>query len=257
MPDLGGRVALVTGASSGIGAATARELARRGARVALFARRKDRLESVAGEIRRAGGEGLVVAGDVTEPATVRAAVGGALQAWGRVDLLVNNAGVGFAAPFEAVTAEELRRLMEVNLVGVLTATQAVLPVMRRQGRGHVINVASIAGRRGAPFRSAYNATKFALVGLSEALRLELRGSGIHVSLVHPILTESEFHRAEVRKVETRRVGPVQSAERVARAIARCARRPRPEVYPYPPARILAVLSVLAPGVTDWLIARFR
>lgn len=256
MPELAGKVALVTGASSGIGEATARELARQWARVALIARRADRLEAVADGIRREGGQVMVCPGDVTDPAAVTESVARVLGEWKRVDLLVNNAGRGMVAPFEAVTAQELRDLLEVNLVAVLTATQAVLPVMLGQASGHIINVSSVAGRRGAPRRSAYNATKFALVGLSEALRLELRGTGIHVSVVYPIFTETEFDQAALRKAEPTRHGPVQSAAQVARAIVRCARRPRPEVYPYPPARILSVLSVLAPGFVDWLLARF-
>ena len=146
-----------------------------------------------------------------------------------MDVLVNNAGRGIVAPVEAVTAQELRDLLEVNLVGVLTATQAALPVMRRQRSGHIINVSSVAGRRATALSSAYNATKFALVGLSEALRQGLRGTGIQVSIVYPIDTESEFHHVKLKKTEQPRYGPIQSAATVARAIVRCARRPRPEV----------------------------
>jgi NADP-dependent 3-hydroxy acid dehydrogenase YdfG len=190
MPELAGRVALVTGASSGIGEATAREFARQWARVALFARREDRLEAVADGIRREGGQVMVCAGDVTDPGSVQAAVQSVLAQWKRVDLLVNNAGRGLAAPFEAVTVQEFRDLVEVNLVGVLTATQAVLPTMLKQNAGHIFNISSVVGRRGLPFRSAYSATKFGLVGLTECLRQELQGTGVHVSLVYPIFTTS-------------------------------------------------------------------
>lgn len=255
MPELAGRVALVTGASSGIGEATAREFARQWARVALFARREDRLEAVADGIRREGGQVMVCAGDVTDPGSVQAAVQSVLAQWKRVDLLVNNAGRGLAAPFEAVTVQEFRDLVEVNLVGVLTATQAVLPTMLKQNAGHIFNISSVVGRRGLPFRSAYSATKFGLVGLTECLRQELQGTGVHVSLVYPIFTTTEFHHVEVKKVEPRRFGPVQSAEQVAKAVVRCARHPRPEVYPYPPARILAVLSALSPSLVDWMMTR--
>lgn len=255
MPELAGRVALVTGASSGIGEATAREFAKEWARVALFARREDRLEAVADGIRREGGQAMICTGDVTDPGSVQAAVQNVLAQWKRVDLLVNNAGRGLAAPFEAVTAQEFRDLVEVNLIGVLTATQAVLPTMLKQNAGHIFNISSVAGRRGIPFRSAYSATKFGLVGLTECLRQELQGTGVHVSLVYPIFTTTEFHDVEVKKVEPRRFGPVQSAEQVAKAVVRCARHPRPEVYPYPPARILAVLSALSPGLVDWMLTR--
>jgi short-subunit dehydrogenase len=248
--DPRGRVALVTGASAGIGAATARVFADAGMRVALCARRKDRLEALAAELAARGGEATVHAVDVTDPLAVRAMVDEVVARWRRLDVLVNNAGRGFAATLEQTTAEELRALMELNVVAVLGATQAALPVMRGQGSGHIINLSSVVGRRGVPYRAAYSATKFALGGLSEALRVELTGTGIAVTLVYPIRTVTEFHEVEVQKVPWRPMGPGQSAERVARSILRCVRRPRPEVYPYWPVRILAVLSVIAPGLVD-------
>jgi short-subunit dehydrogenase len=249
--DPRGRVALVTGASSGIGAATARAFAGAGLRVALCARRKDRLEQLAAELTARGSEATVHAVDVTDALAVRAMVDEVAARWGRLDVLVNNAGRGFSATLEQTTTEELRALMELNVVAVLGATQAALPIMRRQGSGHVINISSIVGRRAVPYRAAYSATKFALGALSEALRVELTGTGIAVTLVYPIRTDgTEFHEAEVQKVRWRPMGPVQSAERVARAILSCVRRPRLEVYPYWPLRILAVMSVIAPGLVD-------
>ena len=251
MADPRGRVALVTGASSGIGAATARAFAGAGLRVGLCARRKDRLEQLAAELTARGSEVTVHAVDVTDALAVRAIVDAVAARWGRLDVLVNHAGRGFSATLEQTSAEELRALMELNVVAVLGATQAALPIMRRQGSGHIINVSSIVGRRAVPYRAAYSATKFALGALSEALRVELTGTGIAVTIVYPIRTaETEFHEAEVRKVPWRPMGPVQSAERVARAILSCVRRPRPEVYPYWPVRILAVMSVVAPGLVD-------
>jgi short-subunit dehydrogenase len=248
--DLTGRVAIVTGASSGIGEATARLMARAGMRVAVCARRKDRLECLAGELRAAGGQVSVHPLDVTDATAVRWMVDEVAQRWGRIDVLLNNAGRGLAATFEQTTADDLRALLELNVVAVFNATQAVLPVMRRQGRGHIINVSSVVGRRGVPYRAAYSATKFALGGLSETLRVELTGTGIAVSLVYPISTRTEFHQTEPQKIPWQRVGPMQSAERVARAIMSCVRRPRPEVYPYWPARILTALSVVAPRLVD-------
>jgi short-subunit dehydrogenase len=248
--DPRGRVALVTGASAGIGAATAQAFAAAGLRVALCARRKDRLEQLAAGIAARGGEASAHGVDVTDGPAVRAVVDEVATRWGRIDVLVNNAGRGLAATLEQTTAEELRALMELNVVAVLGATQAALPLMRRQGTGHIINVSSIVGRRAVPYRAAYSATKFALGGLSEALRVELTGSGIVVTLVYPISTETEFHETEAQKVPWRRMGPQQSAERVARSILACVRRPRPEVYPYWPSRILTVLSVVAPGLVD-------
>ena len=247
--------ALVTGASSGIGAATARALAREGYRVAVVARRRDRLEAIAEAIRRGGGAALDCPADVTDPGAVRAVVAQILERWGHIDVLVNNAGRGLAATLETTTEAELRALLELNLVSVLSMTRAVLPGMLARRSGHIVKVGSIVGRRGLPLRSAYAATKFGLTGLTESLRQEVRRHGIHVSLVQPIYTATEFHAVEIRRGESVRGGPVQSAETVARAIVRCVRRPRPEVYPFPPAKMLAVLSVLAPRFVDWLIRR--
>lgn len=250
MAELAGRVGIVTGASAGIGEATARAMAAAGMRVALCARRKDRLERLAADLRAAGAEVAVQVLDVTDAAAVRDMVGAIAARWGRLDVLLNNAGRGIAATLEDTSPQEFRDLIELNVMAVLTATQVALPLMRRQGSGHIINVSSIVGRRGMPYRAAYAATKFALGGLSEALRVELRGTGIAVSLVYPIQTATEFHHVQTQKVPWHPVGPVQSADRVARAILRCIRRPRPEVYPYWPSRLLAVLSVIAPGLVD-------
>jgi short-subunit dehydrogenase len=249
------RVALVTGASSGIGAATARALAADGYRVALVARRQERLDALAQDIRGGGGQALSCPADVTDGDAARAAVARTLEAWGGVDVLVNNAGRGFAAPLEATTERELRELLELNLVSVLTLTRAVLPGMIARRSGHVVNVGSIVGRRALPRRAAYAATKFALTGLTEALRQEVRSRGIFVSLVLPIYTTTEFQAVEVRRTQPPRGGPVQSADTVAQAIVRCLRRPRPEVYPFAPAKVLSVLGVVAPGFTDWIVRR--
>jgi short-subunit dehydrogenase len=256
--ELRGKAVLVTGASGGIGAATAREFARAGARVGLLARRRDRLETLAREIAAAGGEALVLPADVSDPDAVERAVAHFLAQWGGVDVLVNNAGVGLTAPVETTTLDEFKQIYAVNVLGTVAATHAVLPAMKRAGRGHIINVSSIVGRRAPPWSAAYSMTKFAQVAFSESLRVELRSHGISVSLVYPIQTATEFLEARLRK-EPRDLpaGPVQSAEHVARAIVRCARRPRPEVYPFWPARILAFLAVTAPGLVDLIVGRFR
>ena len=247
---LAGRIAIVTGASAGIGEATARQLAVSGMRVAICARRRDRVEHLASTLRAAEGEALAYGLDVTDAAAVRAMVDDVGARWGGIDVLVNNAGRGLSTTVEDTKPEEFRELLELNVMAVFTGTQAVLPWMRRAGRGHIINVSSIVGRRGVPFRGAYSATKFALGGLSEALRVELMGSGIHVSLVYPIGTATEFHEVESRRAGRGRQGPIQSSEHVARTILRCIRRPRPEVYPFRPSWLFAVASVLAPRLVD-------
>ncbi|HZS33262.1 MAG TPA: SDR family oxidoreductase [Methylomirabilota bacterium] len=253
---LAGRVAVVTGASSGIGAATAVACGGAGMRVVLAARRRDRLEAVAERVRAAGGEGRVVPTDVTDAAAVRALVDGTVAAWGRLDVLVNNAGIGLLAPVEATTVADYERLMRVNFLGAVHGIVAALPHLRRQGGGHIVNVASVVGKRASPFRAAYVASKAALIGLSEALRMELAGAGIHVTCVCPIGTATEFPAVEENRLgRPGRGGPVQSAERVARAIVGALRRPRAEVHPYPPARLLFLANELAPGLVDRLLMR--
>jgi short-subunit dehydrogenase len=254
--DLVGRVVVVTGASSGIGAATAVLCGRAGMRVALAARRADRLASVAEAIRVAGGEARVVPTDVADEAAVHALIDSTAAAWGRLDVLVANAGTGILATVEQTTAAEFDRLMCVNYLGVVYGVLAALPHFRRQGSGHVVTVASVVGKRASPFRAAYVASKFAVVGFSEALRMELAGSGIDVTCVCPIGTATEFHDVEANRLGVPgRGGPIQSAEHVARGIVRALRRPRAEVHPYPPARLLFLANALAPALVDRLLMR--
>jgi short-subunit dehydrogenase len=252
--DLRGAVVVVTGASSGIGAATAVACGRAGMRVTVAARRTDRLARVADAVRAAGGEARAVPTDVTDEAAVRALVDGTVAAWGRLDVLVNNAGAGILAPVGETTAAEFEAMMRVNFFGAVHGVLAALPHMRRQGRGHLVNVASVVGKRASPFRAAYVSAKFALVGLSEALRMELRGEGIDVTCVCPIGTATEFAEVETNRLgRPGRGGPVQSAEHVAGRIVAALRRPRPEVHPYAPARALFLLNDLAPGLVDRLL----
>lgn len=247
-------VVIVTGASSGIGAATAVACGREGMRVTLAARRKDRLERVADAVRAAGGEARAVPTDVTDEAAVRALVDGTVAACGRLDVLINNAGAGLLATVAQTSAAEFEALMRLNFLGAVYGVLAALPYMRRRGAGHIVNVASVVGKRASPFRAAYVASKFALVGFSEALRIELRGEGIHVTCVCPIGTATEFHEVETNRLGVSgRGGPIQSAEHVARRIVRALRRPRAEVHPYPPARLLFLANDVAPGLVDRLL----
>ncbi len=151
-----------------------------------------------------------------------------MRRFGRLDVLVNNAGAGLFAPVEDTTDDDLARILDLNVKGTLHGIQAALPVMRRQGAGHIINVASTAGRRGSPYVGAYCASKFAVVGLTESLRVELRGSGIDVTLVCPGATRTEFFDVARRRTPRHGglVGPVESAEDVAARIVDVVRRPR-------------------------------
>lgn len=249
---------LVTGASSGIGRMTALAMAQAGARLALVARRTDRLVEVVAEIRARGGVAEAFPCDVAVPGAMETAVRGCIDLYGRLDVLVNNAGVGFFATVEQTTVEDLDQILAVNLKGTFHGIHAALPVMRRQGAGHIINVASTAGRRGSPYVGAYCASKFAVVGLTESLRVELLGSGIRVSLVCPGATRTEFFDVARRRTQHHRglVGPVESAERVAARIVKLVRRPRAEVIAQPIRRkVFLVLNLIAPGLVDRLVAR--
>jgi short-subunit dehydrogenase len=152
----------------------------------------------------------------------------------------------------------MRELMEVNYFGTYHAMRAALPLFRQQRRGHTIVISSIVGQRGVPFMGPYCATKFAQVGLAECLRAEVRGSGLHVTVVYPISTETEFFATMMRRsgFATRARGPRQSAEQVADAVAAAIRHPVPEVYPHRIAKGLAVLNAIAPGFCDWLTKRW-
>ncbi|MEU6291434.1 SDR family oxidoreductase [Streptomyces sp. NPDC046988] len=185
------KVVLITGASSGIGEAAAHRLAADGHRVFLGARRTDRLEELAGRITAEGGTAAFRRLDVTDAADVRAFVSAAAERWGRVDVLVNNAGVMPLSPLAALRVDEWDRMIDVNVRGVLHGVAAALPVMRRQGGGHVVNIASVGAYEVVPTAAVYCATKFAVRALSEGLRQESDGS-IRVSVVSPGVTESEL-----------------------------------------------------------------
>ncbi|HTZ64818.1 MAG TPA: SDR family NAD(P)-dependent oxidoreductase [Solirubrobacteraceae bacterium] len=198
--DLSGQVVAITGASSGIGEATALACARAGAAVALTARRTDRIENLAERIAGDGGRALAVTADVGEEDQARAFVQRAHDELGRLDVLVNNAGVMLLGPIENAPTEEWRRMIHVNLFGVLYCTHAALPLMRRQGAGHIVNVSSVAGRVARLGSGVYNLTKWGVGAFSESLRQEMVPLGVRVTLIEPgaVATELPGHnRPEV------------------------------------------------------------
>jgi len=253
-----GRVVAITGASAGIGRATARRLALDGASLVLCARRRDRLDEVAAEVAAAGGQALPIVADVTREADMEALVAGALARFGRLDVMMCNAGFGVYGTIETVSPGQMRRLLDVNYMGTYLAARAAMPVFRRQASGHLVVISSIVGKRGVPYTGPYSATKFAQVGLAECLRAEVEGSGIHVSVVFPISTETEFFEVMTRESRHATVakGPRQSAEQVADAIARALDRPVPEIYPHRLSRGLAILNAIAPGFCDRIVKRW-
>jgi NADP-dependent 3-hydroxy acid dehydrogenase YdfG len=250
--ELRGAVVAITGASAGIGRACAIAFAREGSRLALTARRVERLQDVAAALP--GSEVLVQAADVADAGQVRAFVDATVARFGRLDVLVNNAGFGVRGSVEETPDEDYRRLMEANFYGTVYGCRAAVPVMRRQGAGVIINISSIVGHRSLPGGGAYGATKAAQVSLTESLRVELRGTGVHACSVHPVGTTTEFGEVALRESAGRTggaVGPQQTAEQVAEAIVRCARKPRPEVYPLYWSRGLVALNAIAPGLVDY------
>lgn len=256
--NLEGSVVIVTGSSAGIGRETALEFARHGAHIVLTARREDRLREVAERIRRIGTEALVVPADVGRSEDIARLVQAALDRFGRIDVLVNNAGFGFSGMLEETTEQDMRELLNVNYMSAFLATKAVLPAMRRQRSGHIVNVSSVVGKLAFPFHGAYAASKFALVGMTEALRGELEGSGVTATVVLPGTTRTEFFDAQ--RTRDGRVsaptGPQQDAAVVARAIVRSVRHPTPEVNIVRPYRIAFGLSAFFPFLRDFAGRQF-
>lgn len=256
--SLNGRVAAITGASAGIGLACAKHLAREGVAVVLGARRLTLLESTARTIAEEGGRAAIVQMDVANEADVLALTAAATHEFGRLDVMICNAGFGYYGPVDETPVDVMRRMMDVNYMGTFYGARAALPIFRRQNSGHLIFISSIVGRRGIRFMGGYTATKAAQAGLAESLRAEFGGSPIHVSCVYPISTPTEFLDVMARDYghRIRGLGPKQTVDDVARAVVACVKRPRPEVYPYATSRGLTVLNALAPGFTDRFVRRF-
>ena len=246
-------IAIVTGASSGIGRATALALASEGAHVTLAARTVPALQQVAEDIQALDREALVVPTDVTHQDQVGHLVEETLARWGRVDILVANAGAYVRCPARDLTVAKVEQAMAVNFYGGLYALLAVLPHMLKQQSGHLILVSSFDARKGLPLDAPYVAAKCALSGLGEVFRQELYGSGVHVTTIFP-------GRVDTPLIATLRVPPISAKiapETVARAIVRAIRFPQPEVILPVQARALAYVNALCPRLGDWFVRRFH
>ena len=189
---INGKVVAITGASSGIGEATALACVEAGAKVALGARRTDRIEALATRIRDGGGEAVAIETDVADEASARAFVEGAREQLGGLHGLVNNAGVMLLGPVEGADTDQWRTMVEVNCLGLLYCTHAALPIMREEGAGHVVNVSSVAGRVAALGSAVYNLTKWGVVGFSEGLRQEALHANVRVTIIEPGFVETEL-----------------------------------------------------------------
>ena len=192
MASMKQKVAIVTGASSGIGEATAIALAAAGAKVAFAARRSERLETLTQRIQQNGGEALPITADVANEAQVQDMVSATKDKWGRVDILVNNAGVMLLGPVYQANTEDWRRMFDVNVLGLMYATHAILPLMKAQGEGHIVNISSVAGRVANAGTGVYNATKWAVGAFSESLRKEVYKDKIRVTIIEPGLVATEL-----------------------------------------------------------------
>jgi NADP-dependent 3-hydroxy acid dehydrogenase YdfG len=190
--DISGRAALVTGASSGFGEAVALGLARAGVRVALAARREDRLQALARRITEAGGQAQVIVADFSDEEEAQRAVREAEAAFGQLDILINNAGVMYLEPVASADLARWRSMIELNLLGLIAATQAALPGMTARRDGHIVNIASTAAHVSNPLAAAYSATKFGVLGFSESLRKEVHKSNIRVTVVSPGMAATEL-----------------------------------------------------------------
>jgi len=266
MKFVNGKTIIITGASSGIGAATAVALAGRGTNLVLAARRMEKLQEVAAKCRAAGAKDvLVMHCDVSRREEVERCVDETVGKFGRLDVMIANAGYGMLAKIHEATEEQFDEIVAVNVKGTWYAMQAAARVMLKQerltgkkdGRGHIVAVSSSAGKRGLPLYGLYAMTKAAQLSLAQAMRVEMMGEGIYVSTVHPMTTDTEFFEVASSKsrVKSSGLGPLYSAESVARKIVRVIEKPRPEVWPVWGSNVLLSIASLLPGLADYAMAR--
>jgi short-subunit dehydrogenase len=269
MKELTGRVAVVTGASRGIGAAIARRLAREGCHVVLAARSQDRIEQLAAALHNDYGvRALAIPTDMSDTAQVESMIQQAEMEFGGIDILVNNAGVGIYGEIAEVQEQDLRYVFDVNFFGVVKAIQTVVPGMRRRGEGVIVNVSSVVGKFALPMGGGYSATKFALQAISSAARAELAADNIHVIVVCPGLTDTEFavhsristaqgdRKTGERPNPMRGVAPERVAERVVQAIY----RQEAEVYVTWFDQLMVRIATRYPGLLNLIapqVARIR
>jgi short-subunit dehydrogenase len=257
------KVAIITGASSGIGMETAVALVRRGYAVVLAARRVDRLVTVADRCRKLMPDAVVeeIATDVSDRSAVDRLVAQTVERFGRVDVMVNNAGSGMFGRVHELPETEVRELFDVNFYGVLYGCQAVAPIMIAQKSGHIFNVSSVIGKRGTPFHGAYCATKFAVCGLTDSMRVEMKPYGVKVTNVCPTLTATEFFdhsRMEQRahsKYESE--SKMMPASTVGRKIAATVGKSKPELVFSLGGKFLVTLSAIWPRAVDWMMKLYH
>ncbi len=260
MPSLNGKVVIITGASSGFGAAAAKLFALEGCRVVLAARRLDRLKEMADEIRETGGDVLPVSMDVTQHQQIQTMVETTMAAYGRIDVLFNNAGFGRLDWFESLDPiKDIQGQIAVDLLGVIWTARAVLPQMYKQRSGHIINMSSIGGWAAPPLYTVYSAAKFGVRGFTEALRRETTPFGVHVSAVYPGSSPTEFQKHIGENKAKKRFTTPQwlrvTPEEVARGVVRLAKRPRRSLFMPKIMGLSVFLNSHFPGISDMAQAR--
>ncbi|MBI4218444.1 MAG: SDR family NAD(P)-dependent oxidoreductase [Elusimicrobia bacterium] len=248
------KVAIVTGASSGIGLETAKLLSNRGSLLVLAARNKEKIESLSKEL----GRSLPVVTDVTQESSVQNLIAQTLDRFGKIDILINNAGILLYKPMQDCSSEEIQRILEVNFLGAVRCANAALPILKKQGQGTIVNVASIAGRIGLPNLGYYSSSKFALVAYSEALRQEVFHHNIFVTTVCPgtvltPMTETILSEAKAKGKNSFPIMPQTVAKRILRAIEKKER----EVFVPEMTRFFYWLHFFFPRFAEWLVWKFR
>ncbi len=249
---------VVSGASSGIGWHLALELARRGARLVVSARRDERLQSLAEQIRESGGECHVLAGDVTDGDLRENLISKAVELLGGIDGIVNCAGIGAMGRFDQANADRLRAIFEVNFFATAELIRLAIPHLKSGRKPIIVNISSVLGHRAVPLKSEYCASKFAIHGLSDSLRAELKPDGIDVLLVSPSTTDSEFFDSAIEGANDRdwKGRKAMPPERVANIAVRAIRMGRSEVIISLGGTLLVWLDRISPPLANYLIAKF-
>ena len=256
--DLRGKRVLVTGASSGIGRELAIQLADAGAKLVLAARRGDKLDQLAAEIKSAGGTAFGCVADVTLAKNRTNLLAECQTYLGGLDILINNAGVGAMGRFDEATEQRLRQVFEVNFFALAEMTREALPMLRAGDDSLIVNISSVLGHRGAPLKSEYSASKFAVHGFSDAIRAELAKDGVEVLLVSPSTTDSEFFDSAIEdetKMDWKKRGAM-SPDVVAQKTLKAMRKRRHEIILTFGGRILVWLDRMIPGLANRMMAKF-
>jgi short-subunit dehydrogenase len=255
--DLKDKVVLITGASSGFGEDAARLFAVEGCKVVLTARRLDRLQALSAEIQSAGGEALAIPVDVSQPAEIDVMVQTALDLYGNIDILFNNAGYGSLDWFEKLDPDRnIETIIKVNLIGTMLVTHAVLPHMLKHRKGHIINMSSVAGLIAAPLYTTYSAGKYGVRAFTDGLRREVRPFGIKVTGIYPGPAITEFQQARSRSSVKRIKSPHLSSKYVAERVVNVAKHPvRSLVIPWW-FRVITTFDTLFPVIVDWILYIF-